>query len=286
MSFFSLTAFADCTEDTTPPADVTLQSSAGLGENSAGFCVGGIVHSLPGMPLDVAGFKAYGCEGSTCITRTEYPAQYSTCGIFTPVPGVTINGLTTGTAYNFVITAYDVCGNETPYSNEVTFTTTGSLNNQPPSIPQNINSINPTETSINIMWDESTDPENHSIAYNVRYREVGGTWVDNGNVPGVLAYLTDLNPGTEYEVQVRSFDQELAYSDYSASAFETTLEPSGPLSCTTDSIESHFSAGRAYTSKRKYYATGSNDYLGRKTSSVVSLSETSANYYEKVGSCE
>ena len=285
MSLFSLTAYADCSVDTIPPDDVSLESSAGLGDNSAGFCVGGVVFDLQTMmPADVAGFKAYGCEGSTCTTRTEYPAQYTMCDMF--APGVGINGLTTGTAYNFVITAYDACGNETPYSNEVTFTTTGSADNQAPSVPQNLTTMNPTETSLTVLWDESTDPENHSIMYNVRYREVGGNWVDNGNVLGVMAYLTDLNPSTEYEIQVRAIDQESAFSDYSTSVYETTLEASGPISCTTASVATQVSAGRSYKSGRKYYAVGSGDYLGRKSYSVVSLSETSANYYEEVDSCQ
>ncbi len=285
MAVLSSNIFADCTEDTTPPDDVTLEASTGVGVDSAGFCLGGVaVNPATMMPIDVAGLKAYGCEGTTCSTRTEYPAQYTLCNMF--APAVSINGLTAGAMYNFVITAYDACGNETPYSNEVTFATTGFAGNEAPSIPQNLTLMNPTETAITAVWDESTDPENHNIGYNVQYREVGDSWIDLGNMYSVIAYLTNLNPGTNYEVQVRAFDQEQAYSDYSTSAYETTLAASGPLSCTTDTIKDHVSAGRAYKSSRKYYASGSVDSLGSDRNTVVSLSETSTGYYELVGSCQ
>lgn len=285
MGVFSLNVFADCTEDTTPPNDVTLEASAGVGETSASYCVSGVaVNPATMMPIDVAGLKAYGCEGTTCSTRTEYPAQYTLCNLIAPAVG--INGLNSGTLYNFVITAYDTCGNETPQSNEVTFATTGYAGNQAPSTPQNLNLMNPTETSITAVWDESTDPENQAIAYNVKYREAGGSWIEIGNVYAVIAYLTNLNPDTDYEVQVRAFDQEEAYSDYSTSAYETTLEASGPLSCTTDKVKNQASAGRAYKSSRKYYAAGSGELLGTNRNTVVSLSETTSDYYELVGSCQ
>lgn len=285
MGVFSLNVFADCTEDTTPPDDVTLEAGFGVGVDSAGFCLGGVaVNPATMMPIDVAGLKAYGCEGTTCSTRTEYPAQYTLCNLIAPAVG--INGLNSGTLYNFVVTAYDACGNETPHSNEVTFATTGFAGNEAPSIPQNLSLMNPTETSITAVWDESTDPENHSIGYNVKYREVGGSWIEIGNVYGVMAFLTNLNSDTEYEVQVRAFDQEEAYSGYSISAYETTLEASGPINCTTDKLKNQVSAGRAYKSSRKYYASGSGELLGTNRNAVVSLSETSDNYYELVGSCQ
>lgn len=285
MGVFSSNVFADCTGDTTPPNDVTLEASAGVGETSVSYCLGGVaVNPATMMPIDVAGLKAYGCEGATCSTRTEYPAQYTLCNLIAPAVG--ISGLNQGTLYNFVITAYDACGNETPHSNEVTFATTGFAGNQAPSTPQNLSLMNPTETSITALWDESTDPENQAIAYIVEYREVGGSWIDIGNVYGVIAYLTNLNPDTDYEVQVKAFDQEGAYSDYSTSAYETTLEASGPLSCTTVTIKAQVSAGRAYKSSRKYYVIGSGDILGSDKNAVVSLSETTTNYYELVGSCQ
>ncbi len=285
MGILSTNTFADCTQDTTAPSDVTLDASAGVGVDSASYCVGGIaVNPATMMPIDVAGLKAFGCEGSTCSTRTEYPAQYTLCNMVAPAVGIT--GLNAGTLYNFVITAYDACGNETPHSNEVVFATTGYAGNEAPSIPQNLNLMNPTETSLTAVWDESTDPESQTVAYNVQYRESGGSWIDLGNVYGVIAYLTNLNPSTEYEVQVRAFDQEQAYSDYSTSAYESTLEASGPISCTTDTIKDQVTAGRAYKSNRKYYASGSGDSLGSDRNAVVSLSETTVDYYELISSCQ
>lgn len=80
-----------------------------------------------------------------------------------------ITGLTEGVAYYFAVTAYDVSGNESEYSNEIS-TTISAVNNNPPSIPQLVSPANyqmDLETTAEFQWEKSVDPDGDAVTYDL-----------------------------------------------------------------------------------------------------------------------
>ena len=95
---------------------------------------------------------------------------------------------------------------------------------EPPGIPEAPTFSGETADSLTVSWSE---PENTGPAitdYDVQYREKGtGRFSDGGHHgPGLSLTLDDLEPGTAYEVQVRSTNDE-GTSDWSESGEGMTV---------------------------------------------------------------
>ena len=102
---------------------------------------------------------------------------------------------------------------------EQTFTISVTDEREPPGVPEAPTFSGETADSLEVSWSE---PENTGPAitdYDVQYREKGtGRFIDGDQQgPGLTLTLTDLEPGTVYEVQVRATNEE-GTGDWSARA--------------------------------------------------------------------
>ena len=109
---------------------------------------------------------------------------------------------------------------------EQTFTIRVTDEREPPGVPEAPTFSGETADSLTVSW---TEPENTGPAitdYDVQYREKGtGRFIDGDQQgPGLTLTLTDLEPGTVYEVQVRARNEE-GTSDWSASGKGMTVTP-------------------------------------------------------------
>ena len=109
---------------------------------------------------------------------------------------------------------------------EQTFTIRVTDEREPPGVPEAPTFSGETADSLTVSW---TEPENTGPAitdYDVQYREKGtGRFIDGDQQgPGLTLTLTDLEPGTVYEVQVRARNEE-GTSDWSASGEGMTVTP-------------------------------------------------------------
>ena len=109
---------------------------------------------------------------------------------------------------------------------EKTFTITVTDEREPPGVPEAPTFSGETADSLEVSWSE---PENRGPAitdYDVQFREKGtGRFTDGDHQgPGRSLTLSDLEPGTAYEVQVKASNDEGA-SDWSESGEGMTVTP-------------------------------------------------------------
>ena len=109
---------------------------------------------------------------------------------------------------------------------EQTFTVRVTDEREPPEVPEAPAISGETAEGLTVSWNE---PENKGPAitdYDVQYREKGtGRFIDGDQQgPGRTLPLSDLEPGTIYEVQVRARNDE-GTSDWSASGEGMTVTP-------------------------------------------------------------
>ena len=109
---------------------------------------------------------------------------------------------------------------------EQTFTIRVTDEQEPPEVPEAPVISGETADSLTVSWSE---PENTGPAitdYDVQYREKGmGRFIDGDQQgPGRTLTLSDLEPGTVYEVQVRATNDE-GTSDWSESGEGMTITP-------------------------------------------------------------
>ena len=109
---------------------------------------------------------------------------------------------------------------------EQTFTIRVTDEREPPEVPEAPAISGETADSLTVSWSE---PENTGPAitdYDVQYREKGmGRFIDGDQQgPGRTLTLSDLEPGTVYEVQVRATNDE-GTSDWSESGEGMTITP-------------------------------------------------------------
>ena len=109
---------------------------------------------------------------------------------------------------------------------EQTFTIRVTDEREPPEVPEAPVISGETADSLTVSWSEPENTGPPITDYDVQYREKGmGRFIDGDQQgPGRTLTLSDLEPGTVYEVQVRATNDE-GTSDWSESGEGMTITP-------------------------------------------------------------
>ena len=107
---------------------------------------------------------------------------------------------------------------------ELTFIVRVTDEREPPEVPEAPVISGETADSLTVSWSEPNNTGPDITAYGVQYREKdrGGFTGVAHDGPGLTTTLSDLEPGTDYEVQVRAGNDE-GTSDWSASGEGMTI---------------------------------------------------------------
>ncbi|GAA0944866.1 PQQ-dependent sugar dehydrogenase [Kribbella koreensis] len=115
----------------------------------------------------------------------------------------TVDTLTSNTAYDVSVGAFDAAGNASQQSNVVAFTTPPSGDTQPPTAPGNLRTTSITANSVGLAWNASTDNSGSIAGYDV-YQ--GATKVSTTS--SLTATITNLTPNTQYSFTVKARDPD------------------------------------------------------------------------------
>ena len=107
---------------------------------------------------------------------------------------------------------------------EQTFTISVTDEREPPGVPEAPTFSGETADSLRVSWSEPDNTGPPITDYDVQYREEGQGGFTDGNHdgPGLSLTLSDLKPGTVYQVQVRATNDE-GTSDWSVSGEGMTV---------------------------------------------------------------
>jgi hypothetical protein len=133
-------------------------------------------------------------------------------------PMFTLSGLSSGTYY-FVCTAYDAYGNESGYSNEVSFDVTAATDEDPPAAPSGIEAMTLDANRVLLSWSPTADTGGSGLAgYRIfRDGEMAGTTTETVFMDsGLLA-------ATAYTYTLEAFDLAGNTSPRSAELTAQTL---------------------------------------------------------------
>lgn len=133
----------------------------------------------------------------------------------TTVTSVTITGLETNTSYNFKVIAKDLI-NKSEASIIVTGTTVADTT--PPSVPENVNITEITDTSFKVNWSAATD-NNEVLGYDIF---IDGTL--NATSTTTFYTITNLATTTTYNITVLAKDKDNNKSAQSTSINATTTD--------------------------------------------------------------
>ncbi len=130
--------------------------------------------------------------------------------------------LTSGTAYNFTVLAFDAAENESALSTSLSVTTEEEIveDTAAPTVPSNLVALNPTQTSIDLDWDAAAD-DNGISTYRI-FQD--GTPIRT--VQETQYQVAGLSPGTDYNFAVSAIDT--AENESSASAAVTVATEQAP----------------------------------------------------------
>ncbi len=134
-----------------------------------------------------------------------------------------LSGLKPETSYKIYVVAVDKAGNNSTKSSEISVTTkTKVVDNEPPTVPSNLQTENITSTSITVKWNASKD--NVAVTgYIVQYTEKGGQAKTLDSQTN-SATLSGLKPETDYSIKVLAYDGSNNKSAYSNTLNVTTAE--------------------------------------------------------------
>jgi hypothetical protein len=179
---------------TVNPGKVTLNWSApnNGGSSITGYVVTPYIGGVAQTPID------------TGSTTTSYE----------------VTGLVNGTTYTFTVAAKNTNGTGTASSQSSGYKPQG-----PPSAPVNLTAASQSSTSALVTWSAPTTDGGATIAgYTVKYRPVNGQWIDIQGNPTSPVTLTELSPGTSYEVSVVAVNTK-GNSPAATATFATTVPP-------------------------------------------------------------
>ncbi len=170
-----------------------------------------------GSPLtDLGGYRIYYGVSSGNYTQSIDVGNVTT---------YQVTGLTDGVTYYFAVTAYDISGNESDYSNEV-YKTITTPDTTPPQI-SGVYAGNITHNSVTINWttDEASDSQ---VEYGLDQSYGSTTTLDTTLVTTHSVTITGLSASTQYHYRVMSRDEagnlsvSVDYSFTTAEAPDTT----------------------------------------------------------------
>ncbi|XP_077115664.1 receptor-type tyrosine-protein phosphatase H isoform X3 [Ranitomeya variabilis] len=147
-------------------------------------------------------------NNSSYTYTVKYGSNNKT-GITTSTIGIT--GLSPGTVYSFTIYAVTSNGASSKPSTAVSTTTL-------PSIVMNVQITAVSDTSVNLTWTPSSDPNNSSYTYTVKYGSNNKTGITTSTIA-----ITGLSPGTVYSFTVYAVTSNGASSKPSTAVSTTTL---------------------------------------------------------------
>lgn len=186
----------------------------------------------------------------------------------------TDSGLASGTSYSYTVAAVDSSGNVGTTSGAVTGTTTGTPTKLP--APTGLAVTGATSTSVSLSWNAVSGAASYAVFRN-------GTQVKSTTTTSYTD--TGLASGTSYSYTVAAVDGSGTVGTQSAAVTGT---PSAPLpNCyTTDNVSQNL-AGRSYfIYGGDSYAIGSNQDMGKYSSTVISsLQQKSPGYWIVVPHC-
>ena len=196
---------------TPPPPDLTPPSVPGSLQGSA---VSGTWINLTWTASTdtggsgLAGYEIFRDGGSTPLS-TSIVASYSD------------QTLSPATTHTYQVRAYDVAGNRSALSNQISVTT---LDTVAPSAPGNPTMSAITVTSATATWTAATD--NVGVT-GYRYSLNGGSsWTTLGNV--LTTNVTGLSPATAYTIQVQARDAAGNWGASGSATFTTANDTSAP----------------------------------------------------------
>lgn len=152
----------------------------------------------PSTSVSLAGYKVYYGTSSRNYTQSVNAGNTAT---------YTVSGLSEGTTYYFVTTAYDVAGNESGYSNEVSTSTQsggGGGDTSPPAIT-GVNTANVTGTGVTIGWTTS-EAADSQVKFGLTTSYGQSTNLNTSLSTQHEQVITGLQPSTTYHYRVLSRD--------------------------------------------------------------------------------
>lgn len=130
----------------------------------------------------------------------------------------TVENLSPNTSYSFTVLARDQAGNASASSAAVTGTTSALPDNNPPSVPENLQVVSVSETAISLNWDDAWDNTGVN-GYDV--------FVDDNLIAttGSSEFTAEnLSPNTSYSFTLVARDQAGNASGFSSAITATTSE--------------------------------------------------------------
>jgi chitodextrinase len=207
-----------------------------------------------------AGYNVYrsGIKANTSIvTATAY----------------TDSGLSSGTAYRYVVKAANSSGAEGKASAEALGKTSGD----PPQVPAptNLRVDAVTDTSVALSWSAASGVAGYDV-----YRSIGSSGPAKVN-PSLITEasytVSGLTASTTYSFTVKSENSSGALS---ADSNNVTATTSATMACFTTSNFAHVRAGRAHDSRGFALANGSNANMGLDNLFfTTTLKQTGPNFY-------
>ena len=236
---------------------------------------------------DLSGYRVYmstasGQYNSGNIVKNNIPASSSTGGV---TETTTVDNLPNGTYY-FVVTAYDIYGNESGNSNEIQKTTTGG-DTQVPTVPTGLSAQAISSSQINLSWTASTD--NVGVTGYIIYRCLGSNCTPTTQIATSTTNSysnTGLSASTTYTYRVSAYDAAGNVSSPSNSTSATTSSGGGG-DTQTPTVSTGLSAQAISSSQINLSWTASTDNVGVTGYSIYrdgALIDTSAtNSYSNTG---
>ena len=136
-----------------------------------------------------------------------------------------LSNLTAGTNYEFQVRHECSAGVFSEYSASATFTTMGGT--PPPNTtcsPELVSGLTTSSITASNGYVYTSQPRGRDKINQFRYRPMsGGTWIETGTSVSYYRFLTGLTANIQYEFQVKHDCGSGNWSDYSASAFFTTM---------------------------------------------------------------
>ena len=221
--------------DQTPPSVPT-----GMSATTESSCSVRLAWTGSTDNIGVIGYRIYrnGTKVKTCA-ETSY--------LDTP--------LAPSTTYSYTVSAYDATNNESAQSSPPATALTGTADTVTPSVPENVEATALTPSSIEVIWDASTD--NAAVKGYYIYRN--GSYAATSTITSFVN--NGLTPNTTYSYTVAAYDASRNVSDQSAPPATTATLPQGSDS-QPPSVPSNIQAAAQTPTTIKVSWTASTDNIG------------------------